>query len=116
MGDIPQCFSTKVRKAKKTHKCCECRQQINPGDEYRYSSGIWDGEPQSFKQCLTCAEIFDVALDINDEYNNFPDEGPSFGNLSDFVINEIDDHKEQIERFNFGNNPFWIKQMERYEP
>lgn len=116
MNDMPSCFSTKVRKAIKTHKCCECRQQINPGDEYRYSSGIWDSEPQSFKQCLTCAAIFDVALDINNEHDNCPDEGPSFGNLADWVINEIDDHKEQIAKFEFKNNTFWIKQMERYKP
>ena len=49
MSEMPSCFSSKLRRAKVWHKCCECRQAINPGDEYRYSSGIWDGEPDSFK-------------------------------------------------------------------
>lgn len=114
MNDMPSCFSTKVRKAKKTHKCCECRQQINPGDEYRYSSGIWDSEPESFKQCLTCAAIMDVALHINQEKDYWPESGPGFGDLVGWVIEELDSYPDQISRFEFNGNPTWLKQMERY--
>lgn len=114
MSEIPSCFHSRVRKARVAHKCCECKQQINPGDEYRYSSGIWDSEPASFKQCLTCAAIMDVALHINRENNCLPEEGPGFGDLVGWVIEELDSYPEQISRFEFNGNTTWMKQMERY--
>ncbi len=39
--------------ARKRHKCCECRGWIEPGETYRYASGIWD-YPESFKFCADC--------------------------------------------------------------
>lgn len=114
MSEIPSCFSAKIRKARVMHKCCECRQPINPGDQYRYSSGIWGGEPETFKQCLICAEIWDVASEINRENNGYPEEGPAFGDLIGWVLDEIDSYPEQISRFEFNGNPMWMKQMERY--
>jgi len=45
MCEMPKAFSTKTRKARKPHICCECNHAINPGEEYQYSSGIWD-EPE----------------------------------------------------------------------
>jgi len=77
MSDIPSAFKTTTRKAAKEHKCCECGDTINKGDQYQYSSGIWGGEPSSFKQCLNCHEIMEAAI-ISAEY---ADEGPSFGCL-----------------------------------
>lgn len=112
---MSSCFSAKVRKAKVAHKCYECHQPINPGDQYRYSSGIWGGEPLSFKQCLTCAGIMNVAVKINQENGSYQDEGPSFGNLIEWVVDEIDCCHEQIDRFEFNGNPVWMKVMERYK-
>lgn len=52
------CAVTVERKARKAHRCDECCEDvIKPGDRYRFSSGICDREPWSFKSCLLCAEI-----------------------------------------------------------
>ncbi len=55
----PSAFRSVVRKARKSHKCCECNETITIGDQYQYSSGVWDGDPRSYKQCLRCGEIFE---------------------------------------------------------
>ena len=49
--------SRTVRKARKHHRCVECREDIKPGDRHEYLSGIWDGEPDAFRTCLSCVEI-----------------------------------------------------------
>lgn len=61
MCDGPQAFNSVTRKARKHHKCCECREIINVGDQYQYSSGVWDGQGASFKQCLDCLQIMEGA-------------------------------------------------------
>ena len=53
----PECMTQKERKARKTHVCIECRGAIVPGEKYEYTSGIWDGDPSSFKTCLACREL-----------------------------------------------------------
>lgn len=83
MCDLPAAFRQITRTArKKTHKCCECRCEINPGDNYVYSSGIWDGEPQGFKQCVICAEVSSAAADLAE----YPDEGPGFSALREWFL------------------------------
>jgi hypothetical protein len=83
MCELPDAFQSTTRKARKEHRCCECRVAIKPGDEYRYSSGIWVGEPNSHKQCMTCHEVFMWATN-EAEYD---DEAPAFGYLNDWLDN-----------------------------
>jgi len=37
-------YNSETRRARKQHKCCECRRSIAPGDEYTVSSGKYEGE------------------------------------------------------------------------
>ena len=53
----PECMRTVKRKARKDHACCECRRTIKAGTVYQYVSGIWDGEPSSFKTCPRCVTL-----------------------------------------------------------
>lgn len=53
------CSSTTIRKARKDHRCVECRETIKAGDRYEFVSGVWDGEPAAYKTCLSCVEIRD---------------------------------------------------------
>lgn len=46
-------------KAKKEHRCCECRRTIVAGEEYQRWVGKWDGSLSSAKTCLFCCEIRD---------------------------------------------------------
>ena len=82
MSEQPVCMSTIMRKARKIHRCCECGGEIKVKDSYQYTSGIWDGRPSSFKQCKTCAEVFNAATDFSDY-----DEFPCFMGLKDWLSN-----------------------------
>lgn len=52
--EMPACSDSVMRKARKQHKCYECQRPIEPGERYEYYSGIWDGEPESYKTCRHC--------------------------------------------------------------
>lgn len=56
-GDGPSCSTTSRPKARKEHRCCECREVIAAGAVYERITGIWDGSAGTFKTCLICAEI-----------------------------------------------------------
>ena len=78
MGESPDVFEQYIRKANKRHRCCECGDYIQPGDQYCETSGLWDGCWSRFKQCLACAEWFEAASE--DAAPHFED-GPTFGGL-----------------------------------
>ena len=82
MCEMPSAFRTATRKAAKQHSCCECGAAIEKGEKYQYSSGIWDGKPDSFKQCMNCHEIMVAA--ISDA--GYCDEAPSFGMLLEWFV------------------------------
>lgn len=56
-ADMPEVFDSMWRKARKPHRCVECSRGIKPGDRYEYASGIWDGEPDSYKTCARCVRL-----------------------------------------------------------
>lgn len=50
-------FTEKFVKARKEHKCCECRTAIPKGAMYQRESGKWDGVMSSYSTCAICLEI-----------------------------------------------------------
>lgn len=52
-------FRTTRRRARKAHRCDDCHDGIQRGEMYRYSSGIFDGEPFSLKTCRRC--LYDIS-------------------------------------------------------
>lgn len=58
------CMRTVWRKARKQHRCCECRKIIAIGEEYEYISGVWDGTPDSFHTCEKCADLRDSMTEL----------------------------------------------------
>lgn len=82
MSDAPSVFGQDQRKARKEHKCCECRSIIRVGEIYSYSHGVWDGSGASFKQCMSCDEVMRSASALSDF-----DEQPEFHNLSEWLCN-----------------------------
>lgn len=86
MSESPSCFTQKHRKARKSHKCCECYQVIEKGDVYLYSSGVWGGIPSSFKQCSSCDAII-TAIQCSDHYDH--DCGLEFGELKEYFYQEL---------------------------
>lgn len=67
-ADRPDAYAEAWRKARKKHQCCSCEYVIKPGEMYHYTSGIWDGTPDSFKHCHRCWTMVQVLIK-----ENYPD-------------------------------------------
>jgi hypothetical protein len=57
MVEMPSCYGHEERKARKAHKCCECRGTIPPGEVYHYHHGVWVGEARDYKVCADCEAL-----------------------------------------------------------
>ena len=62
-NDGPSVMWESKPKAKKRHKCSECRGWIEPGEVYWRVRGVWDGEPRTFFMCVDCNEMLSWAGD-----------------------------------------------------
>lgn len=49
----------KIRKARKPHTCTECAEPIQPGGQYEYLFGKYDGENIISKVCMSCLRVRD---------------------------------------------------------
>lgn len=87
MSEMPQCYRLVKRKARKDHKCCECRGLIPKGESYNYHSGIWNGEPESYKVCVDCDALREK---IRNECDLYPDEAPALANM----VYDVSDYDE----------------------
>jgi len=63
MSEFPDFYRNQIRKARKSHRCCECRGTIQPGETYHYHSGKWDGDVETFAMCVDCNVLI---ADLND--------------------------------------------------
>ena len=70
-GDRAEFYTEKKVKARKSHKCSECKKEIRRGEIYERVTGKWDGEIDTYKTCKTCLNIL----------NEFFCEGRIFGNM-----------------------------------
>jgi hypothetical protein len=52
--------SVEIRKARKSHYCCECGEEIKPGDKYEHASLFSDGMFSRYKTCIPCQRIRDT--------------------------------------------------------
>lgn len=52
--DSPTGYEETIRKARKEHRCCECRLPIRAGETYQHVWGVWDGHMETFKTCAAC--------------------------------------------------------------
>ncbi len=56
------------RRARKEHRCGECRKPIRKGDTYHYEFIGYDGEVSAHKTCSICKEIRDLLFCSGWEY------------------------------------------------
>ena len=54
---MPDVYRIEKPKARKEHKCYECRGVIAVGEAYCLHSGIWDGKASRFKVCSDCEAL-----------------------------------------------------------
>ena len=81
MSELPTFFNVKNVRARKTHVCCECRDDIGKKEKYVLITGKWDGEIQRFRQCLNCYDIMNKATNLAVSKGDDP---PCFMELSDW--------------------------------
>lgn len=55
--DRAEVYDDSIRKAKKQHRCCACRELIRVGDYYSLTTVIGDGEVSAYKRCCRCQAI-----------------------------------------------------------
>jgi hypothetical protein len=55
--ESPEFLNERIVRARKAHKCEECRKTINPGEEYEYTTGKYDGAFFVVKTCSVCLEL-----------------------------------------------------------
>lgn len=57
---MPEFYTERRPKARKQHRCGECRREIEPGERYMSANGKMDGEIFYEKMCLQCANAADL--------------------------------------------------------
>lgn len=73
-------FTSCMPKARKPHRCCECRREIAIGETYSLENGNWEGSWQKFRTCVDCLSIrnaffcggyeYETVLEHVEEYIN----------------------------------------------
>lgn len=61
--DPPSLYVRTTRKARKQHKCSECRRSIEPGETYQHVAGVWDGGMSTYKTCQHCVAGQNLLID-----------------------------------------------------
>jgi hypothetical protein len=55
--DSAQLYIDKIVKARKEHKCCECREPIKKGEKYESVKMLYEGDWSAYKTCISCLRI-----------------------------------------------------------
>ena len=87
----PECMRTVKRKARKDHACCECRRTIKAGTVYEFVSGIWDGEPSSYKTCARCVVLRAAYAQVVEPYWHGSGSVPPFTCLTESIQERVQD-------------------------
>ncbi|MHC1701464.1 MAG: hypothetical protein AB9900_10855 [Humidesulfovibrio sp.] len=53
----PEFFEERKHKARKAHKCSDCRNTIQPGEVYTLIACKYDGVFEAFKMCQGCEQV-----------------------------------------------------------
>jgi len=78
--ETPSVYTETHPTAAKSHRCCECYDEIPKGAVYQHVKGLWDGRWGSFKTCERCeSQIEDYRLQVGEQ--------PPFGLLRDWCFN-----------------------------
>jgi hypothetical protein len=62
IDDAPTIYWESRPVARKTHICCECGSEIDPGEKYYRIAGVWNGIFTTFKQCQICDNVWIEAM------------------------------------------------------
>lgn len=93
------CYREVTRRARKEHRCYECRAPIAIGESYTYISGIWAGGPDSFRWCLSCTALRKEAETVERETDQpgFDDFCFMMGSLLECAIEFSEQRQDDID-------------------
>jgi hypothetical protein len=84
--DLPEFSREAVRKARKHHRCTECRGSIPAGHRYQLYTGKWGGEMGVYRFHLTCWKIREAyTVHETSVTGRAHDEIAPFGDLIEYV-------------------------------
>ena len=88
--DGPKVFEEVARVARKEHICCACGETVRKGDQYIYSTGLWENGWEHFKHCLRCRAILNELYGVSDSPVDLTlscgeDWQENFGDLPEYV-------------------------------
>lgn len=82
--ELPSFFDQREVTARKEHVCCECHKTIQKGERYQVAVGKWNGDFDTHKTCIPCAQLRDEMYNAAPH----PEEGPAFGELREYIAED----------------------------
>jgi hypothetical protein len=82
-ADVPEFYNADWVRARKPHRCDDCRREIAKGERYHRISGKWDGYVRSFANCWQCEFAREVLF-----HNSECDCPAAFGELREELNEE----------------------------
>lgn len=82
--DGPSVYHCNIRVSRKDRKCEECSSAIRRGERYAHAAGCWDGDWNSYRECMKCFALRQAWHDAEGCW-------PSHGNLRDDVLSCLND-------------------------
>lgn len=80
--EMPEFCESFIHKARKVHKCDECRREIKPKEHYKKIIGKWNGDFQVWKQCEGCQDLIQTIEEIEKSHGcGWEDSSPGLGDL-----------------------------------
>lgn len=92
-GDAPDFSTSTVTRARKPHRCCECRRVIAVGHLYERRTYKWEGTIFTDKMCAACARLGRAFSSVDPECG-----GWEVGSLLECVRELIRNEPASIER------------------
>jgi len=83
--EICDFWETKIKTARRIHRCGECDKDIQPKHKYESQAYVFDGAFHHEKRCLICAEIRDAFLEEGCAYCP----GDMWSEIRDYVFPEM---------------------------
>ncbi len=91
---MPTVFDASTPRARKAHRCCECRGVIPPGEQYHLFTGLWDGRWDAYKTCEDCEKLRNKIAQ-----GRRGGEWPAFGDLYDEVFDNAEEAPTDVRTF-----------------
>jgi hypothetical protein len=57
--EMASVITEEIRRARKPHRCYECKSTIEKGDTYEYTAALWEYEWHHMHVCLDCVSVRD---------------------------------------------------------